>query len=106
MLNLEKLQKYLSFVILRLSKVNLPSSEVNGVKTLLTQQFQCKILKSIKEILSLSHQKDIGLVQVLLSLLQSKCFIQKITKVKLLEQPNTWLRGLNLIFKSKPKTAA
>jgi len=108
MLSLEKLQKYLSFAILRLSKVNLPSAEVNGVKTLIIQEFERKILTSMKEILSLSHQKDVGLVQVLLStrLLQSKCFNQKITKVKLLEQPTTWLRGLSLKFQWKPKTAA
>ena len=66
------------------SHVNLQSSEVNRVKTLLTQQFKRKTLSSMKEILSLSYQKDVDLVQVLQSLLQSKCFIQKITKVKLL----------------------
>src|SRR6218665_2608480 len=102
MLSLEKLQKYLSFSILRLSKVNLLSAEVNGVKTLVIQELECKILTSMKEILSLSHQKDVGLVRVL-SLLQSKCFFQKIMKVKQLEQPTTWLRVLSLIFQSKTK---
>ena len=83
----------ISFVIPHLSQVNLPSSEVNGIKTLLTQQFERKIglLLSMNEISSFSHQKDVGLVLVLLSL--SKCFIQKIIKVKLLEQPTTWLRA-------------
>ena len=64
-----------------MTKVNLPNSEVNGSKTLLIQQFERKILTSMEEILSLSHQKNVGLVLVLLSLLQSKCFIQSITKV-------------------------
>jgi|SRR6218665_2225020 len=103
MLSLKKIQKSLFFN--PAPKQSQPS-EFRGQRSQDASRL-LTVLTQMKKILILSHQKDVCIVLTLLSLLQSKCFIEKITKVKRLEQPAAIrLNLLSLIFQSKPKTAA